>query len=264
MPTLLNRLFSKELDRNILIYYAVCTLKMFSEKYFSERGDFMFIGREKELVQLNAELSDWKRRTAALIYGKRRVGKSTLIREAAKSFNGIVIYYVCVSSTFEGNLELINQSVSDALQLPGMRFNTLSDLMDYLDASKFYPRLSVRDRVAFYAVFGGSPYVLENLNKAQTLEENITHLLLKETGLVRSHIENVTMREIQKNFDARILEKIGNGKKRYTEIRDRIASNETGLLDKQLKILLDMETIQKTMPINRRSDKKKTVFQQEY
>ena len=48
----------------------------------------MFIGREKELRQLNAELSSWKRKTAVLVYGKRRVGKSTLLSEASKSFEG--------------------------------------------------------------------------------------------------------------------------------------------------------------------------------
>ena len=44
----------------------------------------MFIGREKELSQLNVELSAWKRKTVVLVYGKRRVGKSTLIKEASK------------------------------------------------------------------------------------------------------------------------------------------------------------------------------------
>ena len=132
---------------------------------------------------------------------------------------------------------------------------------DYLDAAKFYPDLSVRDKVAFYAVFGGSPYVLENLDTSLTVRQNIEHLLLPETGLVRSHIENVMLKEIQKTFDARILEILGNGKKRSSEIRDKIANSETGLLDKQLKILLDMETIQKTEPINRRNDKKKQFYE---
>lgn len=300
----------------------------------------MFIGREKELRQLNAELSSWKRRTAVLVYGKRRVGKSTLLSEAAKSFEGVVINYMCVTSTFEGNMELIYQSVSEGLGLPNIRFGSLFEMMDYLktldkkilliideypylkqtkkknevdsymqavidrlpenvklvlcgsyitvmkelleegnplfgrfsliqhirdfdylDAAKFYPELSVRDKVAFYAVFGGSPYVLENLDTSLTIRENIERLLLPETGLVRSHIENVMLREIQKSFDARILEILGNGKKRYSEIRDKIANSETGLLDKQLKILLDMETIQKTEPINRRNDKKKQFYE---
>ena len=274
------------------------------------------------------------------VYGKRRVGKTTLLSEAAKGFDGVVINHMCVTSTFEGNMELIYQSVSEGLGLPNIRFGSLFEMMDYLktldkkilliideypylkqtkkknevdsymqavidrlpenvklilcgsyitvmkelleegnplfgrfsliqhirdfdylDAAKFYPDLSIRDKVAFYAVFGGSPYVLENLDTGKTLRENIEHLLLPETGLIRSHIENVMLREIQKSFDARILEVLGNGKKRYSEIRDRIVSTETGLLDKQLKILLDMETIQKTAPINRRNDKKKQFYE---
>ena len=300
----------------------------------------MFIGREKELRQLNTELSSWKRKTAVLVYGKRRVGKSTLLSEAAKGFDGVVINHMCVTSTFEGNMELICQSVSEAVGLPDIRFGSLSGLFDYLgtldkkvlliideypylkqtkkknevdsymqaaidklpenvklilcgsyitimkelldegnplfgrfsliqhirdfdyfDAAKFYPRLSVRDKIAFYAVFGGSPYVLENLDTESTIKENIKHLLLPETSLIRSHIENIMLKEVQKTFDARILEALGNGKRRYTEIRDKITNSETGLLDKQLKILLDMETIQKTEPINRRNDKKKQFYE---
>ena len=93
----------------------------------------MFIGREKELKALTAELSAWKKKTAVLIYGKRRVGKSTLIKEAAKKFDGIVVNHLCVTSTFEGNLELIYKSVSESLSLPGIRFDSLFAMMDYLN-----------------------------------------------------------------------------------------------------------------------------------
>lgn len=300
----------------------------------------MFVGRKKELQDLEVELSGRNRKTAILIYGKRRVGKSTLIMEAAKKFDGIVINHLCVSSTFEGNLELIYKSVSEGLLLPGIRFDSLFAMMDYLktldkrilliideypylkqtrkknevdsymqavidrlpsnvklilcgsyitimkellteenplfgrftliqhihdfdyyDASQFYPDLPIRDKVAWYGVFGGCPYVLENLNVEETLPENIKRLVLPENGIVRSHIENIMLKEIQKTFDVRILEVLGNGKKKYTEIRDRLGNKETGLLDKQLKILLDMETIQKTEPINRRNDKKKQFYE---
>ena len=71
----------------------------------------MFVGRQRELNALTAELSSWKKKTAILVYGKRRVGKSTLIKEAAKSFDGVVINHLCVTSTFEGNLDLIYKSV---------------------------------------------------------------------------------------------------------------------------------------------------------
>ena len=300
----------------------------------------MFIGRENELKALSAELSEWRKKTAVLIYGKRRVGKSTLIREAAKVFDGIVVNHLCITSTFEGNLELIYKSVSESLSLPNIRFDSLFAMMDYLktldkkilliideypylkqtkkknevdsymqavidrlpenvklilcgsyitimkelllednplfgrfsliqhihdfdyyDASQFYPDLSVREKVAFYGVFGGCPYVLENLEEDKSIKDNVIRLLLPETAIIRSHVENVMLKEIQKSFDARILESLGNGKKKYTEIRDQLGGTETGLLDKQLKILLDMETIQKTEPINRRNDKKKQFYE---
>ena len=92
----------------------------------------MFIGREKELQALSAELSAGKKKTAVLIYGKRRVGKSTLINEAAKVFDGIVVNHLCVTSTFEGNLELLYRNVSEGLSLPNIRFDSLFAMMDYL------------------------------------------------------------------------------------------------------------------------------------
>ena len=300
----------------------------------------MFFGRSKELQELKSELSNWDKKTAILVYGKRRVGKSTLIQEAARDFQGIVIHHLCVASSFEGNLNLICKTVSEALSLPPLQFNTLFDLMDFLgsrnqrtlfvideypylkqngkknevdsviqavidrlpgniklilcgsyittmkellteenplfgrfsliqhirdfdyyEAAAFYPHLNERDKIAFYAVFGGSPYVLENLNTHEDLAYNIKRFLLPETGLIRSHIENVMLKEIRKSFDARILETLANGRKKYSDIRNDVGGHDTGLLDKQLKILLDMETIHKTEPVNRRNDKKKQFYE---
>ena len=41
--------------------------------------------------------------------------------------------------------------------------------------------------------FGGSPYVPENPDTEDSLRDNIESLLLPETSLVRSHIENVKL-----------------------------------------------------------------------
>ena len=72
----------------------------------------MFVGRENELRELRKEFSDWNKKTAVLVYGKRRVGKSTLINKAADSFEGVVVNYLCVTSTFEGNPEIIRCAYS--------------------------------------------------------------------------------------------------------------------------------------------------------
>ena len=68
-----------------------------------ERPD-MFLGREKKLSRLKEQFSSQKR-TAVLVYGKRRIGKSTLIKEAAEGFDGTVISYLCSKTSYKGNLE---------------------------------------------------------------------------------------------------------------------------------------------------------------
>ena len=132
---------------------------------------------------------------------------------------------------------------------------------DYFEASQFYPQLPVREKIRFYSVFGGSPYVLSNLDYNKTLEENISNLLIEQNSLLRTYIESIMLREIQKNYDVRILEIIGNGKKKYKEISNFLGTVDTGLLDKQLKNLLNMETLVKVFPINKASDKKKQFYE---
>lgn len=298
----------------------------------------MFLARENELRQLQEELNT-PAPGAILIYGKRRVGKSTLIDEAARSFDGIYIHHMCVQSTVAGNLEMLCRSVSDALQLPMLSFSSLPDLflflgtqpqrillvldeysyyksagkqgeidsvmqsvidrlpqniklvlcgsyitvmkelmdesnplfgrfrlilhlreMDYYDAALFCPDVPVRDKIANYAVWGGSPYVLATIDYTATLEQNICRYLLPATGILRVYIESVMLREIQKAYDVRILEILGNGKKRYSDLTSALGGDRGGLLDKQLKNLLGMETISKVAPINRPEDKKKQFY----
>lgn len=298
----------------------------------------MFVAREKELDLLRSQLGRNKK-TAILVYGKRRIGKSTLIEEASRSFRGLVVNHLCVQSTFEGNLELLSRSVCLSLGLPVVHFSSLQDLflflgsqhqdilvivdeyqyfkntgkknevdsymqavidslpanvkliicgsyitlmkelleeenplfgrfsaiihlqeMDYFDASRFYPQADVREKIENYALFGGSPYVQSVIDPTVSTGENIRALILPEMGILRVYIENVMLKEIQKAYDVRILASIGNGKKRYSDIQTDLNFKETGILDKQLKNLMDMETIEKTSPINRQKDRRKQFY----
>jgi len=132
---------------------------------------------------------------------------------------------------------------------------------NYLEAAKFYPRLNYSDKIAFYAVFGGSPYVLTNLDYNISLEDNIEKYLINQNSILRTYIENVMLTEIRQSYDVRILELIGNGKKRYSEISSGLRTADTGLLDKQLKNLILMETVSKVFPINKKNDKKRQFYE---
>ena len=300
----------------------------------------MFAGRDKELKELKSQFES-SEKTFVLLYGKRGQGKSTLISEAVKSFEGTVINHLCAQTTYEGNVFLLNSSISQALVLENPiqeksleeSFNYLKsqdkkiiliineyrllrntkrereiDLMihcfveempanlkvvlcesyipeaeslmdeqnplsedfslilgvkefNYLEASAFYTRYNVRDKIQSYSVFGGSPYVLSKLDYWKSLEDNVIRLLLDRNGELRLYLEQIVLADIQKYFDLRILQILAEGKKRYKEILDILEIEDSGLLDKQLKILLGMDVIVKAAPINKTDDRKKQFYE---
>lgn len=91
----------------------------------------MFRGREKEIAILKKQFSQDKR-TAVLVYGKRRIGKTTLILEASKAFDGVVVCHTCVKSSYEGNLNLLARSICLGLGCPVIGFATIFDLFDFV------------------------------------------------------------------------------------------------------------------------------------
>lgn len=299
----------------------------------------MFLGREKELSIIKNELNS-NHKTVIMIYGKRRIGKSTLICVSSRNFDGVVINHQCIRSSYKGNIDFLSKSICNALGLPEIHFSELSDIfhflgkqarqillvldeyqylknslrngevdsvmqaivdrlpsnvklvlcgsyisimkelltennplfgrftsiihlkeMDYFDAAKFMDGYSNQNKIAAYAVFGGSPYVLSQLDYTVSVKQNITQLLLPENSILSTYIENVTLAEIKNAFDIRILEIIGNGKKKYSEILCSLDIPDNGNLDKQLGYLLKMNTIQKVYPINKKNDKKKTFYE---
>ena len=64
-----------------------------------------------------------------------------------------------------------------------------------------------------------------------------------------------------KSTQKRIFAVIGNGKKRYSEIEDKLDVKKTGNLAKQMKPLRDLEIISRNYPINKLNDSKKSTFE---
>lgn len=89
----------------------------------------MFIGREKELKTLETTY-DKKGFGMTVIYGRRRVGKSTLIREFVKGKR--VIFYTATKVGAERNLELFSKQVMDVID-PTYSDVTISSVETVLD-----------------------------------------------------------------------------------------------------------------------------------
>ncbi len=299
----------------------------------------MFIGRQREKQELYDFFSCDKKK-AALMFGKRRVGKTSLLLEVAKDYDGIVIFFECGKVSMEKNIESFSIAVSSALgirlshdsfesvfsifklidkkilviidefqylkrksddyeaessfkriidTLPhnakiilngsaiGVmkdilsysnplygRFDTIINLteFDYYESSLFFPSLSINDKIAFWAVFGGSPYVLSLLDYSKSLEENISSLILNRNGSVRTYIEYIIASELSGvNYLEEILLSLSSSRLRYNEIEERIGINRTGILSRYLEMLLNMELISRRTPINRKDDKKKRFYE---
>ena len=92
----------------------------------------MFIGRERELASLK-EFYDKDGIGMTVIYGRRRIGKSTLITEFVKDKK--TIFYTATKVGKNRNLELFSKQVADLLmpEVGDISFNTTEAVFDFID-----------------------------------------------------------------------------------------------------------------------------------
>ncbi len=92
----------------------------------------MFIGRERELASLK-EFYDKDGIGMTVIYGRRRIGKSTLINEFVKDKK--TIFYTATKIGKNRNLELFSNQVVDLLMpdVGEIHFNTVESVFDFIN-----------------------------------------------------------------------------------------------------------------------------------
>lgn len=303
----------------------------------------MFVGREKELKILKEEMA--KKSSSVLIYGKRKIGKTTLIKEAYKQQSEKpYIYFECIKDIEERNIEELMKLLkkmnimSEFVSLPtksfldlfrfldslnkdmivvideypylkectkpntidsvfqniidnnirninlvisgshiGMmrdlieeknalfgRFDKIIELkeLSYLEASAFYQNKSNYEKAALFAIFGGSPFVNEQINPNLSIKDNVVKNLLDKNSALYNYASSLLISDLSNQIQAnRILSILGNGRKSYKELEEILDKNKTGLLSKQLKPLLDIELIKKVAPINKLNDVKKAKYE---
>lgn len=298
----------------------------------------MFVGREEELALLREEHIG----KAVMVYGKRRVGKTTLILKVLEQCSYQTVYFECLKGTMQENIDGLVQELVRVKVLPvPLAFSSLQDVfaylntltqkmvvvvdeythlyamndsgvvdsvfqgiidnrlsnielilagshigmmkdllqernplygrfatsikldeMNYLDAAKFYPDKSAYDKVAHYAVFGGSSFINQALNSDATLRENIISTILNPMSPVYLYASQLVFSDNSLKVNSeRIFSAFGNDRKRYTEIEDALRVKKTGNLAKQIKTLTDLEILSRNIPINKPNDNKKATYE---
>ncbi|MCI7789393.1 MAG: ATP-binding protein [Lachnospiraceae bacterium] len=93
----------------------------------------MFVGRERELKKLN-NMYKSEQFEFAVLYGRRRVGKTTLIREFMKEKQGV--YYMSVEGAKKENLNGLSKALllQGELQKSTAEFQDYEALLNYIDS----------------------------------------------------------------------------------------------------------------------------------
>ena len=90
-----------------------------------------FVGRESELQRLQKAFKS-PNQNVTLVYGRRRVGKSELIKQALRLDASTSIYYECKETSEENNVESLASLVSEKFKLPPLAFAGMEQLLEYL------------------------------------------------------------------------------------------------------------------------------------
>lgn len=90
-----------------------------------------FLGRERELARIEREIKT-DGQSAILVYGRRRVGKSELIKQSLTASATRNIYYECKETSEQNNLDSLSALVSEIFGLPPLGFGDLEALLEHL------------------------------------------------------------------------------------------------------------------------------------
>ena len=94
-----------------------------------------FIGREKELKELRSSLNDSKTK-AILVYGRRRMGKTTLIKEAIRTIDAVKIIYRGKIQSISKTIEELSSLVTNAAGLGNIPLTSLEALFTLIGSRK--------------------------------------------------------------------------------------------------------------------------------
>ena len=115
----------------------------------------MFIGRERELQALEkAAISH--RFEMPIVYGRRRVGKTELIKEFIKGKNAV--FFTAVQSTAKVNLELLTLAINASES----KQKIIGELKDYHDAFKFIAQIAKESSSPLIFVIDEYPYLAKS------------------------------------------------------------------------------------------------------
>ena len=108
-----------------------------------------FYGRDLQKKNLKRVFERNELQTV-LVYGRRRVGKSELIKQSSRETDIRSIYYECKQTTEMNNTDSLSLVISELFQIPKPHFSGMEELLDYLfRAASGLPLIVVLDEYPY-------------------------------------------------------------------------------------------------------------------
>lgn len=133
-----------------------------------------FIGRTSELNRLKKEFAS-EEMQMTLIYGRRRVGKSWLVKQAIKESGIRSIYYECKQVAETSNVQGICDIVSESFGLPKLGYKSIEDLLNFIFT------LSENENLIF--VLDEYPYLRANVQGMDSILQSLVDKYRETTKL---------------------------------------------------------------------------------
>jgi len=123
-----------------------------------------FIGRQEELKMLK-NIYDSESYEGVLVYGRRRIGKSELIKESYKNEKCKVFYYECLKVAEESNTMSFSEVIGKVLNIPTPYFRRFNEALDYLF------NLSLNEKII--VVIDEYPYLREKIDGCDSMFQQV-------------------------------------------------------------------------------------------
>lgn len=179
----------------------------------------MSIGREQELNALE-KLYASNKFEFAVIYGRRRVGKTALINHFLDGKRAI--YFIGLESNAKQNLENFSKSI-----------------MEYSNG-----------------IVGGTPQYLLQINDSLSVEENIKNTFLNPMSFLYEESINLLKQEVREPaIYTAIITAIAAGASRMSEISGKVGE-DTNVCSAYIKNLINLGIVRKETPYGEKASRK--------
>ena len=183
------------------------------------------------------------------------------LRDLIDEYNNTSALKLILSGSYVDTMKNLNDGHSETYG----RFTGIIELkaFDYYDSANFYPDYSDEDKFLMYSVFGGVAFFNSLIDPKLSAVKNIKKLLVAENSILQLEIEHTISAETSKvPLLNSVIELIGRGITKYTDIAQKLSKkkNDNVNPDYSIKKLIDLEIIEKVVPINDKNNKKRIAY----